>query len=510
MTRASRSSDSPRNRAESPTPSPAPPPEAAPQRPWVSLASERKAGTTDQNLTITWSRLNEIGANDDLREMLEHVLNPAWDGVGPAEVGEVVAQAAMQAAVLDYLDWYFAEPAPPGPEALPAVYRALAAAGTAVAKAPTPALDALGPDILMLLEQVLGDMQQDHPVATAVLHAHLLLATWMDATQPAPADGPDDPPDTGHSQAQQLGLTEQADAATAGPEESRTNLLYAEARRLLRKNAPEDALDRLLAGTLAALQGAPVWFGWSHEFAGTLLERPLQEGLALVALLRRVPSCPFPLLARFADEQQRWRDVVLTGRYVDFESLIQPHPDRVMRGPAVTSFMHGLADDGREFEPEDLAQGLSQLETPAREQVWLYLYFNAGFVGPNLLGQGGAALQLAMLELADNGECWSREIAEALMDDLTYHPPATGGMPDESDEELDAGDSDRRQSSAATPDPGEPRVPLAIRSQAATLLAKRLLDDPSLSNLLTDTIRYASDTAVARWLTNRVAAHPVS
>ena len=181
-----------------------------------------------------------------------------------------------------------------------------------------------------------------------------------------------------------------------------------------------------------------------------------------------------------------------------------------MRGPAVTSFMHGLADDGREFEPEDLAQGLSQLETPAREQVWLYLYFNAGFVGPNLLGQGGAALQLAMLELADNGECWSREIAEALMDDLTYHPPATGGMPDESDEELDAGDSDRRQSSAATPDPGEPRVPLAIRSQAATLLAKRLLDDPSLSNLLTDTIRYASDTAVARWLTSRVAAHPVS
>ena len=181
-----------------------------------------------------------------------------------------------------------------------------------------------------------------------------------------------------------------------------------------------------------------------------------------------------------------------------------------MRGPAVTSFMHGLANDGREFEPEDLAQGLSQLETPAREQVWLYLYFNAGFVGPNLLGQGGTALQLAMLELADNGECWSREIAEALMDDLTYHPPATGGMPDEGEEELEASDSDRRQSSAAAPDPGEPRVPLAIRSQAATLLAKRLLDDPSLSNLLTDTIRYAGDSAVARWLTNRVAAHPVS
>ena len=53
-------------------------------------------------------------------------------------------------------------------------------------------------------------------------------------------------------------------------------------------------------------------------------------------------------------------------------------------------------------------------------------------------------------------------------------------------------------------------IGLAIRSQAATLLAKRLLDDPSLSNLLTDTIRYASDTAVARWLTSRVAAHPVS
>ena len=507
MTRASRSSDSPRNRAEPPTPSPSRPPETAAQRPWVSLAGERKADTAGRSLTITWSRLNEIGANDDLREMLEHVLNPAWEGVGPAEVGEVIAQAAMQAAVLDYLDWYFAEPAPPGPESLPAVYRALAAAGTAVTKSPTPALDALGPDILMLLEQVLGDMQQDHPVATAVLHAHLLLATWMHATQPTSTDGPDNRPSP---RAQQLGLTERSDAATAGPEESQTNLLYAEARRLLRKNAPDDALDRLLAGTLAALQGTPVWFGWSHEFAGTLLERPLQEGLALVALLRRVPSCPFPLLARFADEQQRWRDVVLTGRYVDFESLIQPHPDRVMRGPAVTSFMHGLANDGREFEPEDLAQGLSQLETPAREQVWLYLYFNAGFVGPNLLGQGGAALQLAMLELADNGECWSREIAEALMDDLTYHPPATGGMPDDGEDELEASDSDRKQSSAAAPDPGEPRVPLAIRSQAATLLAKRLLDDPSLSNLLTDTIRYAGDSAVARWLTNRVAARPVS
>ncbi len=507
MTRASRSSDSPRNRAESPTPPPAKPPEAAAQRPWVSLAGEREAGEASRKLTITWSRLNEIGANDDLREMLEHVLNPAWEGVGPAEVGEVIAQAAMQAAVLDYLDWYFAEPSPPGTEALPAVYRALAAAGTAVAKAPTPALDALGPDILMLLEHVLGDMQQDHPVATAVLHAHLLLSTWMHATQPVSAAGSDDRSD---AHPQQLGLTERSDAATAGPEESRTNLLYAEARRLLRKNAPDDALDRLLAGTLAALQGAPVWFGWSHEFAGTLLERPLQEGLALVALLRRVPSCPFPLLARFADEQQRWRDVVLTGRYVDFESLIQPHTDRVMRGPAVTSFMHGLANDGREFEPEDLAQGLSELEPPAREQVWLYLYFNAGFVGPNLLGQGGAAVQLTLLELAGNGECWSREIAEALMDDLTYHPPATSGMPDEGEDELEAGDSERRQSSPAAPDPGEPRVPLAIRSQAATLLAKRLLDDPSLSNLLTDTIRYASDTSVARWLTSRVAARPVS
>ena len=507
MTRTSRSSDSPRNRAEPPTPPPAQPPEAAAQQPWVSLAGGRKAGNASGDLTITWSRLNEIGANDDLREMLEHVLNPAWEGVGPAEVGEVMAQAAMQAAVLDYLDWYFAEPAPPGPEALPAVYRALAAAGTAIAKAPTPALDALGPDILMLLEQVLGDMQQDHPVATAVLHAHLLLATWMHATRPAPADGPDDLLSPRHPSSQR---TERSDAATTGPEESRTNLLYAAARRLLRKNAPDDALDRLLAGTLAALQGAPVWFGWSHEFAGTLLERPLQEGLALVALLRRVPSCPFPLLDRFEDEQRRWRDVVLTGRYVDFESLIQPHPDRMMRGPAVTSFMHGLASDGREFEPDDLAQGLSQLEPPAREQVWLYLYFNAGFVGPNLLGQGGAALQLALLELAGNDECWSREIAEALMDDLTYHPPAAGGMPDEGEEELEAGDSDRRQSSAAAPDPGEPRVPLAIRSQAATLLAKRLLDDPSLSNLLTDTIRYAGDTAVGRWLSNRVAARPVS
>ncbi len=510
MTRASRSSDSPRNRAESPAPTPAQPPGAAAQQPWPSLAGKRAAGATDRALTITWSRLNEIGANDDLREMLEHVLNPAWEGVGPAEVGEVMAQAAMQAAVLDYLDWYFAEPAPPGPEALPAVYRALAAAGTAVAKAPTPALDALGPDILLLLEQVLGDIQQDHPVATAVLHAHLLLATWMQATQPVPADGSDDLLSSRHLPAQQLGLTERSEVATAGPEESRTNLLYAEARQLLRKNAPDDALNRLLAGTLAALQGAPVWFGWSHEFAGTLLERPLQEGLALVALLRRVPSCPFPLLARFADEQRRWRDVVLTGRYVDFESLVQPHPDRVMRGPAVTSFMHGLANEGREFEPEDLAQGLSQLEPPAREQVWLYLYFNAGFVGPNLLGQGGAAVQLALLELAGNGECWSREIAEALMDDLTYHPPATGGMPDDGEDELETADSDRRQQTPAAPDAGEPRVPLAIRSQAATLLAKRLLDDPSLSNLLTDTIRYAGDTAVARWLTNRVAARPVS
>ena len=510
MTSASRSSDSSRNRAEPPTSPPPQPPEAKAQRPWVSLAGERKTGSADRKLTITWSRLNEIGANDDLREMLEHVLNPAWEGVGLAEVGEVIAQAAMQAAVLDYLDWYFAEPAPPGPEALPAVYRALAAAGTAVTKAPTPALDALGPDILMLLEQVLGDMQQDHLVATAVLHAHLLLATWMHATRPASGSSPDDRLSPRHPRAQQLGVTERSEESTTAREESQTNFLYAEARHLLRKNAPEDALDRLLAGTLAALQGAPVWFGWSHEFAGTLLERPLQEGLALVALLRRVPSCPFPLLARFADEQQRWRDVVLTGRYVDFESLIQPHPDRVMRGPAVTSFMHGLANDGREFEPEDLAQGLSELEPPAREQVWLYLYFNAGFVGPNLLGQGGAAVQLALLELAGNGECWSREIAEALMDDLTYHPPANGGMPDESDEELEASDSDRRQSSPAAPDPGEPRVPLAIRSQAATLLAKRLLDDPSLSNLLTDTIRYATDTAVARWLTNRVAAHPVS
>ncbi len=508
MTRASRSSDSPRNRAESSTPPPAKPPEAAAQRPWVSLASERNPGDTGRKLTITWSRLNEIGANDDLREMLEHVLNPGWEGVGPAEVGEVIAQTAMQAAVLDYLDWYFAEPTPPGPEALPAVYRALVAAGAAVTKAPTPALDALGPDILMLLEQVLGDMQQDHPVVTAVLHAHLLLATWMHTTQPLPTDGPNDLLGPRHLRAQQLGRTERSDAATGGREESRSNLLYAEARRLLRKNAPDDALDRLLAGTLAALQGAPLWFGWSHEFAGTLLERPLQEGLALVALLRRVPSCPFPLLARFADEQQRWRDVVLTGRYVDFESLIQPHPDRVMRGPAVTSFMHGLANDGREFEPEDLAQGLSQLEPPAREQVWLYLYFNAGFVGPNLLGQGGAALQLAMLELADDDECWSREIAEALMDDLTYHPPAAGGIPDEGEEELETGDSDRRQPSAAAPEPGEPRVPLAVRSQAATLLAKRLLDDPSLADLLADTIRYAGDTPVGRWLTNRVAARP--
>ena len=194
---------------------------------------------------------------------------------------------------------------------------------------------------------------------------------------------------------------------------------------------------------------------------------------------------------------------------MDFESLVQPHPDRLMRGPAVTSFMHGLANDGREFEPEDLAQGLSQLEPPAREQVWLYLYFNAGFVGPNLLGQGGAALQLAMLELADDDECWSREIAEALMDDLTYHPPAAGGMPDEGEEELAAGDSAQRQSSAAAPEPGEPRVPLAVRSQAATLLAKRLLDDPSLADLLADTIRYAGDTPVGRWLTNRVAARPV-
>ncbi|MDE2993832.1 MAG: hypothetical protein OXU67_08110 [Chloroflexota bacterium] len=508
MTRASRSSDTPRNRAEPPTSPPAKSPEVPAQRPWVSLAGERKASDTGRNLTITWSRLNEIGANDDLREMLEHVLNPGWEGVGPAEVGEIIAQAATQAAVLDYLDWYFAEPTPPGPEALPAVYRALVAAGTAVAKAPTPALAALGPDILMLLEQVLGDMQQDHPVATAVLHAHLLLATWMQATQPAPADGPDDLLSPRQRHAQQLGLAERSNTAATGPEESRSNLLYAEARRLLRKNAPDDALDRLLAGTLAALQGAPLWFGWSHEFAGTLLERPLQEGLALVALLRRVPSCPFPLLARFADEQQRWRDVVLTGRYVDFESLVQPHPDRLMRGPAVTSFMHGLANDGREFEPEDLAQGLSQLEPPAREQVWLYLYFNAGFVGPNLLGQGGAALQLAMLELADDDECWSREIAEALMDDLTYHPPAAGGIPDEGEEELAASDSAQRQSSTAAPEPGEPRVPLAVRSQAATLLAKRLLDDPTLADLLADTIRYAGDTPVGRWLTNRVAARP--
>ena len=489
MTRASRSSESPRKRPESTTPSPAQPPAAAAQQPWGALGGERSAGSAGRKLTITWSRLNEIGANDDLRDMLEHVLNPGWEGVGPAEVGEVIAQAATQAAVLDYLDWYFAEPTPPGPEALPAVYRALAAAGAAVTKAPTPALDALGPDILMLLEQVLGDMKQDHPVATAVLHAHLLLATWMHTTQP-------------------LGPPEQAAAATDGRQESRTNHLYAAARQLLRKNAMDDALDHLLAGTLAALQGAPVWFGWSHEFAGTLLERPLQEGLALIALLRRVPSCPFPLLPRFADEQRRWRDVVLTGRYVDFESLIQPHPDRVMRGPAVTSFMHGLASDGREFEPEDLAQGLSQLEPPAREQVWLYLYFNAGFVGPNLLGQGGTALQLAMLELADDDECWSREIAEALMDDLTYHPPAAGGMPDEGEEELETGDSAQRQSSAATPEPGEPRVPLAVRSQAATLLAKRLLDDPSLADLLADTIRYARDTPVGRWLTNRVAARP--
>ena len=35
--------------------------------------------------------------------------------------------------------------------------------------------------------------------------------------------------------------------------------------------------------------------------------------------------------------------------------------------------------------------------------------------------------------------------------------------------------------------------------------AKRLLDDPSLA----DTIRYAGDTPVGRWLTNRVAARPV-
>ena len=107
MTRASRSSDSPRNRAEPSTPPPAQPPEAAAQRPWVSLVGEREAGTAGRDLVITWSRLNEIGANDDLREMLEHVLNPAWEGVGPAEVREVIAQAAMQAAVLDYLDWYF-------------------------------------------------------------------------------------------------------------------------------------------------------------------------------------------------------------------------------------------------------------------------------------------------------------------------------------------------------------------------------------------------------------------
>ena len=39
--------------------------------------------------------------------------------------------------------------------------------------------------------------------------------------------------------------------------------------------------------------------------------------------------------------------------------------------------------------------------------------------------------------------------------------------------------------------------------------AKRLLDDPSLADLLADTIRYAGDTPVGRWLTNRVAARPI-
>ena len=287
MTRASRSSDSPRNRAEPPAPTPAQPPGASEQQPWPSLAGERDANDNSQALAVTWSRLSEIGANDDLREMLEHVLNPGWEGVGPAEVGDVIAQAAMQAAVLDYLDWYFAEPAPPDPDALPAVYQALAKAGDAVAKAPSPALDSLGPDILMLLDQVLGRVQQDHPVATAVLHAHLLLATWMDSTQPETANATESA--TIRSPELRAGEDQQSQGTAPGDaDQSRANRLYAEARLLLRKNATDDALDRLLAGTLAALQGAKLWFGWSHEFAGTLLERPLQEGLGLVALLRRL------------------------------------------------------------------------------------------------------------------------------------------------------------------------------------------------------------------------------
>ena len=56
------------------------------------------------------------------------------------------------------------------------------------------------------------------------------------------------------------------------------------------------------------------------------------------------------------------------------------------------------------------------------------------------------------------------------------------------------------QASRASPSPSGHR--------RATLLAKRLLDDPSLADLLADTIRYAGDTPVGRWLTNRVRRPP--
>ena len=500
MTGAQRPSRSPLN----PTDTPAQPAVESSDGPKERLTPpgrpDQPSPPGEPRLDIPWDRLSAIGANTDLREMLEHVLDPSWEGIGPNEVGEVILQAATQAAVLDYLDWYFGAVSPPEPDALPAIYQAVVAGAASAVDAAVPEFASLGPDVIALLDQVLGQVPQDHPLATSVLQTHAVLATWRDREL---ADGRA----AGHA-AQQPEATG-SERAAVGQGGNAANRLYAAARQALRDDKVEVALEQMLAGTLAALQGARLWFGWNHEFAGKPLERPLQDGLALVALVRRIPSCPFPLRSRFEDEQHRWRDVVLTGRYVDFESLARPHTDQLMRGPTVTAFLRSLANDGRDLDSEDLVQSLSQLDSPAREQVWLYLYFNAAYIGPSLLGRSPIVLQLALLDLVDTGACWSREIAEALLDDLTYHPPAAGsGVMEDGADESASDDSAEPPAPEGNPDGGEPRVPIAVRARAAAVLAQRLLDDPALGDVLADTMRYAGYTPVGRWLRSVAPGEP--
>lgn len=448
-----------------------------------------------------WQRLVTLGSSSELGDVLGHLLDPGWEPVGPPEIGDAIAGAAAQAAVLDYLDWCFATPNPAGAEATPAVLDSVRKVAGTAAREAAPAIAKLGPDALALFEAVFGNVSDDHQVATAVVHAHLLLGHWRGweaerkaAADPQPtADRPAQPTDPNESFNRARSLLRRRRGERHG--------------RAIAQQRRDVALAAVLDGTLASLWGGRVWFGWTHELEGTVLARPYAEGQSLVELLRLLPSHPFPLHQGYAEERRRWQEAVLPGRYVDFEALLRPRRDRVMRGPDVTTFLQGLASEGRELDPDDLRRRLETLPQPAREGVWLYLYFNAGQLGPALLGQAGTLLQIALLEAVESGMCWSRAVAEAVLDDLAYHPPSESAAredfvaeapPQAAPEEAESGEL--LAAAPENPGPPEAQIPLAVRARAATIVGQRLLDDPELSDLLTDTRSYCTRPAVRQWL----------